>query len=74
MVLLASSPEDLQLLFKIRSSWFANNHMVINAEKSKVMHFIPISIDITDFCFECSDLSISTVEKYTYLGLVLINI
>ncbi len=44
--------------------------MVINENKTQVMHFRPSCIKCTEHTFTCGRAQIQVVDKYRYLGLV----
>ena len=45
--------------------------MTINDSKSNIVHFRPHATPRSQTNFQCGDLILHTVERYTYLGLVL---
>ena len=45
--------------------------MNVNNKKSNIVHFRQNSTPITDYVFTCGTDTLSIVNKYTYLGLVL---
>ena len=71
IVLLAESETDLQLLLNALYDWCGRNDMTVNLVKSNVVHFRQNSVSKTDFVFTFGDGSISVIDRYTYLGVVL---
>ena len=45
--------------------------MIVNGNKSKIVHFRNPSVRKTDFTFRCGNDVLETIDKYTYLGLLL---
>ena len=71
IVLLAESETDLQLLLNALYNWCGRNDMIVNLVKSNLAHFRQNSVSKTDFVFTFDDGSISVIDRYTYLGVVL---
>ena len=71
MVLLSDSENGLQNMLNTMFDWCQDNAMVVNTNKSNIVHFRPPSIDRTQYEFHCGDAQLTVVEKYTYLGLIL---
>jgi len=71
LVLLAETESDLQLLLDALNYWCGRNCMLINKDKSKVIHFRSPSTKRTDVIFTCGDVVLDIVGCYTYLGLLL---
>ena len=71
LVLMANSETELQTLLNTLQLWCVGNDMTVNQTKSKVIHFRPNTVPRTEFSFKCGELNLETVDKYTYLGLVL---
>ena len=55
-------------------AWCTENQLVVNHEKSKVIHFRPQSVQSTHHTFTVGEKVIGTETQYTYLGLLLIII
>lgn len=71
IVLLAETEQDLQILLNALYGWCSSNGMIVNGNKSKIVHFRNPSVRKTDFTFRCGNDVLETVDKYTYLGLLL---
>lgn len=71
VVFLADNENDLQLLLDTLNVWCFSNDLVVNLEKSKIVHFRTQSCNKTNFNFMLNGLNMSIVDRYTYLGLVL---
>ena len=71
IVLLSASENGLQNMLDILSDWCKNNEMVVNNQKSNVLHFRPPSVGRTNYNFRCGDAALYIVEKYNYSVLVL---
>ena len=70
-MLLNDRETGIQNMLDILSDWCKNNEMVVNNQKSNVLHFRPPSVGHTNYNFRCGDAALNIVEKYNYLGLVL---
>ncbi len=53
------------------SDWCGKWRMKVNVDKTKVVHFRPLSILRTDTRFTCANSEIHIVDRYKYLGLIL---
>lgn len=71
LVLLAESPSDLQLLLDKLEVWTTNNKMSINFDKSNIVHFRNSTTRKTLAKFSCAGNSVSVVDHYIYLGVLL---
>ena len=71
IVLLAETENDLQTLIGALNDWCRANDMVVNNNKSNIIHFRNPSIERTNFKFQCGASALTTVDRYTYLGLLL---
>ena len=69
VVLLAESEKDLQTLLDILDRWCRRWRLLVNCDKTKIVHFRPPSIQHSRSEFTCGDLTISFTDKYKYLGL-----
>ena len=68
-VLLAESEKDFQTLLDILDRWCRRWRLLVNCDKTKIVHFRPSSIQRSISEFTCGDLTISFTDKYKYLGL-----
>jgi hypothetical protein len=71
IVILAKNEQNLQLMLDCLCEWCQNNHMLINMTKSNVVHFRTMSMQKSQFVYECNDEVLQYTQKYTYLGLTL---
>ncbi|XP_053380371.1 uncharacterized protein LOC128548876 [Mercenaria mercenaria] len=71
VALLAESPEDLQNMLDTVNIWCNNNNMLVNCDKSNIVHFRPNKKAVTNFVFKMRTDSLKVVSKYTYLGVLL---
>ena len=68
--MLAESADDLQLLLNALSDWCSINDMHVNSTKSNIVHFRPNSVARTTFQFMAGSSQLTSVDMYTYLGVV----
>ena len=61
----------LQAMLKCLNDWCKQWGLVINSEKSKIVHFRPCSKSRSDIEFQCGDDVIETVNQYKYLGVII---
>jgi hypothetical protein len=69
IVLLASSPEDLQCMLDTLNDWCHRWRMTVNPSKTQIVHFHHSSISRSNAVFHCGDNNLETVAGYKYLGL-----
>jgi hypothetical protein len=69
IALISDSEESLQAMPDSLSEWCYKWRLQINPDKTKVMHFRPVSVPMTDFNFKCCNSPIAIVDSYKYLGL-----
>jgi hypothetical protein len=71
IALLAPCEDYLQRMLDRLHEWCLQWRLVVNIEKSQVVHFRRgPSMPRSDFLFKCGENQLKTVEKYRYLGLV----
>ena len=69
MVLIANDARELQLLLDRLGAWCDKWAMMINAEKTQIVHFRPgPATPRSTVVFTCGDSALQTVEKYRYLN------
>ena len=73
VVLLAENSADLQVMINTLYEWCNLNCMTVNSRKSNVVHFRPNSEQSSDFDFMCGTDKIGTVDRYSYLGITLME-
>jgi hypothetical protein len=71
IVLLSENETDLQKQLDHVSSWCKKWQLVINSQKSQVVHFRKPGTVRTDFVFKIHDSQLETVNSYKYLGIYL---
>ena len=67
--LLAPTEQSLQLMLNTLHEWCIKWRLLINQEKTKIIHFRPVSVQITQFDFKCGELALEKESTYKYLGL-----
>ena len=70
LVLLASNEHDLNKLLHILNSWCSRWRVLVNVDKTKVMHFRKKTVSVTDSKFCINNKELEIVSKYQYLGTV----
>ena len=68
IAILASTPEELQLMLDTTHMWLKNWRLTLNGKKSKVVHFRPKSVKQVEQNFHCGPTDIDLAKTYTYLG------
>ncbi|VDI61569.1 Hypothetical predicted protein, partial [Mytilus galloprovincialis] len=68
IVLLASSETDMQCMLDKVHEWCKRWRVLINTEKSKVMHFRPSRSKRSNFQFKIGDNLLQITDTYKYLG------
>ncbi|XP_053374736.1 uncharacterized protein LOC128547066 [Mercenaria mercenaria] len=71
IVLVANSAENLQAMLNKMHEWCKPWRVLINCEKSKVMHFRKGRAERSDHQFTVGDNQLETVDSYKYLGIIL---
>ena len=69
LVLLAENEEDLQLLLNVMSEWCKKWKLLINGDKTNIVHFRSKGSDRSKCVFTCGDVLLSYKDRYRYLGL-----
>ncbi len=71
IVILAENEHDLQMLLDIIHKWSQEWQMMVNAEKTKIVHFRKgPSNPVTEATFQYGEQQIQVVDRYRYLGLI----
>ena len=68
IVLLAESEEALQEMINHVADWCHNWRLMINVDKTKIVHFRKSTAPETTFLFRLCDFEIEKVQQYKYLG------
>ena len=71
LVLVSENEKDLQSMLNILDDWCSEWNVMINEQKSKVMHFRNKSVSLTASNFTCGTKNIEKCTHYKYLGLML---
>ncbi len=71
IVLISENERDLQLMLDTLEEWCQTWDVVINEQKSKIMHFRNKCTPVTKVKFTCGDKQIDKCAQYKYLGLML---
>ena len=53
------------------NKWCMQWCLDINAVQSNIIHFRPKKVPISQFLFKCGTQVIKTIDRYTYLGVIL---
>ena len=57
-------------MLNVLTDWCSSWKLSINPQKTKVVHFRPQSLDISDFNFACtSNYDLTITDSYKYLGI-----
>ena len=56
-------------MFDTLKDWFQKWRLLVNRDKTKVLHFRPCGKDKITFEFTCGNLSLEITSSYKYLGL-----
>ncbi len=71
IVILPENEHDLQKLLDIINRWSQEWQMMVNVQKSKIVHFRKgPSIPVTEATFQYREQQIQVVDRYRYLGLI----
>ena len=71
IAILAENEENLQTMLNKLNEWCKKWQLMINNEKSQVVHFRKKRKVRTTFSFSIGPMNIKTVERYKYLGVTL---
>ena len=71
VVFLCENESELQKCLDVLSTWCNTNDLVVNLDKSKLVHFRTQSRIRTDFQFSLNGNSLEAVSQYKYYGLLL---
>jgi hypothetical protein len=69
LVLLAENEKDLQDLLNVLSNWCLKWRVMINSDKTNIVHFRPKGQPQSEYAFECGGSTLAYKDKYRYLGL-----
>ena len=69
IVLVSENEIDLQIMLDNLHVWCEQWGLVVNGDKSKVVHFRNPSVQGTHFKFNCGDLPIDGTDRYKHLSL-----
>ena len=71
IVLLSDSEKGLQSMLTYLNKWCIQWCLDINVLKSNIIHFTHKKVPISQFVFKYSTHAIKTIDRYTYLGVIL---
>ena len=71
IVLLSDSEKGLQSMLTYLNKWCMQWCLYINVLNSNIIHFRPKKVPISQFVFKCGTQAIKTIDRYTYLGVIL---
>ncbi len=71
IVLISETELDLQRLINIVHRWCVKYRLLVNIDKTKVVHYRKIDLNRTKMCFTWEDSQIGIVSGYKYLGVFL---
>ena len=71
IVLLSDSEKSLQSMLTYLNKWCMQWCLDIYVLKSNIIHFRPKKVPISQFVFKCGTHVIKTIDRYTYLGVML---
>ncbi len=63
--------KPINLMLSVLNGWCNDNKMVVNSDKSKIVHFRGPSVPRTTTIFRCGDLVLDIQDSYHYLGVLL---
>ncbi len=71
IVILVENEQDLQKLLDILHRWSQEWQMMVNVQKTKIVHFCKgPSVPVTEATFQYGEQQIQVVDRYRYLGLI----
>ena len=71
IVVLSENEDNLQCILDTIYSWSRKNLIKFNEKKSNVIHFRKSNTDRSEFNFKLGQSTLSTVDQYKYLGIIL---
>ena len=71
VALLAESEDDLQQMLDVMKNWCKTWDVLINTDKSQIVHYRSKNVQETLFQFKLGDHELKKVDRYKYLGLVI---
>ncbi len=71
IVLISETEQDLQRLIHIVNRWCAKYRLLVNIDKTKVVHYRKPNVNRTKVCFTWEGSQIGVVSGYKYLGVFL---
>ena len=69
IVLLAPSAENLQLMLNTVNAWCNKWRLIVNKDKTRIVHFRTPSVERCNTVFKCGENIIEYKQSYKYLGL-----
>ncbi|CAG2225803.1 unnamed protein product [Mytilus edulis] len=71
IVLISDTVDGLQSLLHCVTDWSKTWRLKVNTDKTKIMHVRKASKPKNDYAFQLNNMTLETVSKYRYLGLVI---
>ena len=68
-MLIAPSGTSLQRMLNVMNDWCRKWRLVVNRDKTKVVHFRPNSMGRCQENFTCGDQTLDVTDTYKYIGL-----
>ncbi len=69
IALVAPTEDALQQMLNCLNSWCNKWRLNLNKDKTKIVHYRPVSSPESQYEFKCGDFIVEHVSKYKYLGL-----
>lgn len=71
LAIIAESEENMQSLLEILEKWCYTWRMIVNVNKTKIVHFRSQARPRSNFVFKLNGYTVEYAERYKYLGIVL---
>ena len=71
LVLFASNEQALQEQLNVLFQWCRKWKMIVNENKTKIVHFRPKNQNVTNYQFMFHNKSLEVIHEYRYLGIIL---
>ena len=71
IVLLAENEKNLDFMLKHVEQWCNKYRLMVNIDKTKIVHFRPKRSPRTNYNFQFNNSNLEIVDKYKYLGVIL---
>ena len=71
ITLLAENEKNLDFMLKHVEQWCNKYRLMVNIDKTKIVHFRPKRSPRTNYNFQFNNSNLEIVDKYKYLGVIL---